>query len=231
MVEVIGFSLVGFMVLGIIIGIRKLFGRKKKLFDEEEIILDSKMMHFGPFSGSFMYTHRKFIFLLACSSSFLEASLELRTVDNWGIWSYSNENLVLQKTSEDKEINLYIEMSRPFCICTDPTILIPVGDTNYSEGDRVKATMTVDKGKPKEVILKVYNILGSGSDRDYVMKLHYFPSMRDVDMINIKFNSATPFSNIAFNTKGMANAMHQSEKICMSGYDIEETEMLETNLI
>ena len=58
MVEVIGFSLVGFMVLGIIIGIRKLFGRKKKLFDEEEIILDSKMMHFGPFSGSFMYTHR-----------------------------------------------------------------------------------------------------------------------------------------------------------------------------
>jgi hypothetical protein len=231
MVEVIGFSLVGFMVLGIIIGIRKLFGRKKKLFDEEEIILDSKMMHFGPFSGSFMYTHRKFIFLLACSSSFLEASLELRTIDNWGIWSYSNENLVLQKTSEDKETNLYIEMSRPFCICTDPTILIPVGDTNYSEGDRVKATMTVDKGKPKEVILKVYNILGSGSDRDYVMKLHYFPSMRDVDMINIKFNSATPFSNIAFNTKGMANAMHQSEKICMSGYDIEETEMLETNLI
>ena len=101
MVEVIGFSLVGFMVLSIIIGIRKLFGRKKKLFDEEEIILDSKMMHFGPFSGSFMYTHRKFIFLLACSSSFLEASLELRTVDNWGIWSYSNENLVLQKTSED----------------------------------------------------------------------------------------------------------------------------------
>ena len=231
MVEVIGFSLVGFMVLGIIIGIRKLFGRKKKLFDEEEIILDSKMMHFGPFSGSFMYTHRKFIFLLACSSSFLEASLELRTIDNWGIWSYSNENLVLQKTSEDKETNLYIEMSRPFCICTDPTILIPVGDTNYSEGDRVKATMTVDKGKPKEVILKVYNILGSGSDRDYVMKLHYFPSMRDVDMINIKFNSATPFSNIAFNTKGMANAMHQSEKICMSGYDIEQDEMLETNRI
>jgi len=231
MVEVIGFSLVGFMVLGIIGGIRKLFGRKKKLFDEEEIILDSKMMHFGPFSGSFMYTHRKFIFLLACSSSFLEASLELRTIDNWGIWSYSNENLVLQKTSEDKETNLYIEMSRPFCICTDPTILIPVGDTNYSEGDRVKATMTVDKGKPKEVILKVYNILGSGSDRDYVMKLHYFPSMRDVDMINIKFNSATPFSNIAFNTKGMANAMHQSEKICMSGYDIEQDEMLETNRI
>ena len=231
MVEVIGFSLVGFMVLGIIIGIRKLFGRKKKLFDEEEIILDSKMMHFGPFSGSFMYTHRKFIFLLACSSSFLEASLELRTIDNWGIWSYSNENLVLQKTSEDKETNLYIEMSRPFCICTDPTILIPVGDTNYSEGDRVKATMTVDKGKPKEVILKVYNILESGSDRDYVMKLHYFPSMRDVDMINIKFNSATPFSNIAFNTKGMANAMHQSEKICMSGYDIEQDEMLETNRI
>ena len=71
----------------------------------------------------------------------------------------------------------------------------------------------------------------SGSDKDYVMKLHYFPSMRDADMINIKFNSATPFSNIAFNTKGMANAMHQLEKICMSGYDIEETEMLETNLI
>ena len=29
----------------------------------------------------------------------------------------------------------------------------------------------------------------------------------------------------------LGNAMHQSEKICMSGYDIEEPEMLETNLI
>jgi hypothetical protein len=55
--------------------------------------------------------------------------------------------------------------------------------------------------------------------------------MRDADMINIKFNSASPFSNIAFNTEGMGNAMHQSEKICMSGYELEEPEMLETNLI
>jgi len=44
--------------------------------------------------------------------------------------------------------------------------------------------MTVDKGKPKEILLKIGNILGEGPDIDYVFKLAYFPSFR---MENISY--------------------------------------------
>ena len=43
---------------------------------------------------------------------------------------------------------------------SEPTITAPVGNTNYSEDDEIKATMTVDRSKPKDVVLKVGNIIG-----------------------------------------------------------------------
>ena len=232
MEEVIGFGVIGLLVISLVLGVRKLFKKKRDLFDyEDEIILDKKMLHLGPFSGSFVYPHRKSIILLAVSSSFLSAGLDLRTIDNWGINAYSNENLILHKTSENTESNLYIEMGRPFCICSDPTITAPVGNTNYNEGDRIKATMIVDKDKPKNIVLEVQTILGSGSDSDYALKLLYFPSLRYAKTFDIKFSNASPMKGIHFYIKGMSNAMKQSEKICLSGYELEELEMQETSFI
>jgi len=37
--------------------------------------------------------------------------------------------------------------------------------------------------------------------------------------------------NLTFNTKGMRNAMNQSEKICLSSYELEPEAMKETNRI
>ena len=100
---------------------------------EDEIILDEKMLHYGPFSGAFVYPHRKFILLLSISSSFLTAEWDIRTIDGWGIDSYSNENLIMHKTGDDTlESNLYLEMARPFCVTSEPTVTTPVGKTNYS---------------------------------------------------------------------------------------------------
>ena len=80
MEEFIGFGLVSLVVLGLFLGMKKIFNRKKNLFEyDDEIILDNKIVHYGPFSGSLMYPHRKFIFLLAFSSSFLSAGIDLRT--------------------------------------------------------------------------------------------------------------------------------------------------------
>jgi hypothetical protein len=194
MEEFIGFSLLALMVITGGLGIKRLFKPKKALFEyEDEIILDEKMLHYGPFSGSFMYPHRKFILLLTVSSSFLSADWDIRTIDGWGIDSYSNENLIMHKTSDSTKSNLYLEMARPFCITSEPTITTPVGNTNYSENDDIKATMTVDRGKPKEILLQIGNILGEGPDIDYVFKLAYFPSFRNGKTFHIKFNNDTRF--------------------------------------
>ena len=232
MEEVIGFSLLALMVITVGLGIKRLFKSKKALFEyEDEIILDEKMLHYGPFSGSFMYPHRKFILLLTVSSSFLSADWDIRTIDGWGIDSYSSENLIMHKTSDSTKSNLYLEMARPFCITSEPTITTPVGNTNYSENDDIKATMTVDRGKPKEILLQIGNILGEGPDIDYVFKLAYFPSFRHGKTFHIKFDNDTRLEDMSFTIEGLSNAMEQSEKMCMSTYDFYEEEMQETNLI
>jgi hypothetical protein len=232
MEEFIGFGLLTLMVITGGLGIKRLFKPKKALFEyEDEIILDEKMLHYGPFSGSFMYPHRKFILLLTVSSSFLSADWDIRTIDGWGIDSYSNENLIMHKTSDSTKSNLYLEMARPFCITSEPTITTPVGNTNYSENDDIKATMTVDRGKPKEILLQIGNILGEGPDIDYVFKLAYFPSFRNGKTFHIKFDNDTRLEDMSFTIEGLSNAMKQSEKMCMSTYDFYEEEMQETNLI
>ena len=232
MEEFIGFGLLTLMVITGGLGIKRMLKPKKALFEyEDEIILDEKMLHYGPFSGSFMYPHRKFILLLTVSSSFLSADWDIRTIDGWGIDSYSSENLIMQKTSDNTKSNLYLEMARPFCITSEPTITTPVGNTNYSENDDIKATMTVDRGKPKEILLQIGNILGEGPNIDYVFKLAYFPSFRNGKTFHIKFNNDTRLEDMSFTIEGLSNAMEQSEKMCMSGYDFYEEEMQETNLI
>ena len=232
MEEFIGFGLLTLMVITGGLGIKRMLKPKKALFEyEDEIILDEKMLHYGPFSGSFMYPHRKFILLLTVSSSFLSADWDIRTIDGWGIDSYSNENLIMHKTSDSTKSNLYLEMARPFCITSEPTITTPVGNTNYSENDDIKATMTVDRGKPKEILLQIGNILGEGPDIDYVFKLAYFPSFRNGKTFHIKFDNDTRLEDMSFTIEGLSNAMKQSEKMCMSSYDFYKEEMQETSFI
>ncbi|MDA9561500.1 hypothetical protein N9X38_01985 [Gammaproteobacteria bacterium] len=231
MEEVIGFGLLALMVITGGLGIKRLFKPKKDFFKyEDEIILDEKMLHYGPFSGSFMYPHRKFILLLTVSSSFLSADWT-RTIDGWGIDTYSNENLILHKTGNDTSTNFYLEMARPFCVTSEPTITAPVGNTKYSEDDEIKATMTVDRGKPKDIVLEVGNIIGEGSNIDYVLKLAYFPSIREGKTFEIKFGNSSSLQDMSFTIEGLSYAIKHSERMCMSGLDIYESEMQETNLI
>ena len=231
MEEVIGFGLLALMVITVGLGIKRLFKPKKALFEyEDEIILDEKMLHYGPFSGSFMYPHCKFILLLTVSSSFLSADWT-RTIDGWGIDTYSNENLILHKTGNDTSTNFYLEMARPFCVTSEPTITAPVGNTKYSEDDEIKATMTVDRGKPKNIVLEVGNIIGEGSDIDYVLKLAYFPSIREGKTFEIKFGNSSSLQDMSFTIEGLSHVIKHSERMCMSGLDIYESEMQETNLI
>ena len=223
MEEFIGFGLVALFIAGLVITVKKVFTKKKDLFEyEDEIILDNDMVHYGPFSGSPDKPYRHHILLLAVSSSFLSADIELRTIDNWGISSWGNETLVMQKTSDNHQSNFYIEMDRPFCICTDPIITTPSGETNYNIGDRIEAVITVDDYKPKKVIFDVKNIF---EDKTYLLKPKYYPSLRYAEIIKIKFAQNVALDDMLFNTKGMRNAMKQSERICFSDYQLKESEI------
>jgi len=229
--EFIGFGLVSLVVLGLFLGMKKIFNRKKNLFEyDDEIILDNNIVHYGPFSGSLMYPHRKFIFLLAFSSSFLSADWT-RTIDGWGINSYSNENLVIHKTGEDTSTNFYLEMARPFCITSEPTVTIPIGNSKFSIDSEIEATMTVDRGKPKDIVLEVGNIIGESPNFDYVLKIAYFPSIRDGKTFDIKFDSSSSLDDMSFSIAGMSHAIKHSERMCMSGYDFQEQEIQDTSLI
>ena len=231
MEEFIGFGLVSLVILGLFLGMKKIFNRKKNLFEyDDEIILDNKIVHYGPFSGSLMYPHRKFIFLLAFSSSFLSADWT-RTIDGWGIDSYSNENLILHKTGEDTSTNFYLEMARPFCVTSDPTVTIPIGNSKFSIDSEIEATMIVDRGKPKDIVLEVGNIIGESPNFDYVLKIAYFPSIRGGKTFDIKFDSNSSLDDMSFSIAGMSHAIKHSERMCMSGYDFQEPEIQDTSLI
>ncbi len=223
MEEFIGFGLVALFITGLVLTIKKVFTKKKDLYKyEDEIILDNDMVHYGPFSGSSDRSYRKHIFLLAVSSSFLNADIELRTIDNWGINSWGQEALILQKSSENHQSNFYIEMNRPFCICTDPVITTPSGTSNYNIGDRIEAVITVDDYKPKKIVFDVKNIFDDGT---YLLKPKYYPSLRYAEIIKIKFAQNVSLDDMLFNTKGMSNAMKQSERICFSDYQLKESEI------
>ena len=229
MEEFIGFGLVALFITGLVLTIRKAFTKKKDLYEyEDEIILDNDMVHYGPFSGSQDKSYRHHILLLAVSSSFLAADIELRTIDNWGISSWGQETLVLQKTSDNQKSNFYIEMDRPFCICTDPIITTPSGETNYNIGDRIEAVMTIDDYKPKKVVFDVKTIFEDGT---YLLKPKHYPSLRYAEIIKIKFAQNVALDDMLFITKGMQNAMKQSEQICFSDYELDEETIQETNRI
>ena len=85
MEEFIGYGFIGLLMVCLILVTKRLFTKKKDLYKyEDEIILDD-MAHYGPFSGNFKNPCQKLVILLAVSSSFLQANIELRTIDNWSI--------------------------------------------------------------------------------------------------------------------------------------------------
>ena len=119
-------------------------------------------------------------------------------------------------------------MERPFCICTDPLIYTPSGATNFNVGDRIEAVITVDDFKPNKVVFDVESVFDDG---DYLLRPKYYPSLRYAEIIKIKFAQNVALDDMLFNTKGMRNAMKQSERICFSDYDLKAEAVQETNRI
>lgn len=211
------------VLIAVFIPLYRFIKRKKKL-NQDLQLEDVDMIRYGPFSGQYSIPKKVLVFLL-CSSQIVFADINLRTIDNWGIDNWGNDTLMMQKTSDNTKSNLYIEMNRPFCICTDPIITTPMQSSTYNKGDKIKATMTVDNYKPVDIIFEVDSIL---DDDDYVLRPRYYPSLRYADIVKIKFENNVPLDDMLFNTKGMTNAMKQSERICLSIFELEEQTIQDT---
>ncbi len=217
MEEYIGYGLVILLLTSLVFLFKKIFKRNNSsLSNGDEIILDSDMVHYGPFSGNPGRKHfRKFVFLLSISSSFLVADIEIQTMDNWGISSIGNELLYLEKHSENIQSTLFITMERPFCICANPLLTAPIGNSSYNPGDKIEATMIVDQLKPKKIHFYVDTIFENGK---YLLRPINYPPLRYAEIIRVKFASNVKLEDILFITKGMSNVMNQSERICFSDY-------------
>jgi hypothetical protein len=73
--------------------------------------------------------------------------------------------------------------------------------------------------RPKKVVFDVNNIFDDGT---YLLKPKYYPSLRYAEIIKISFGHNVELDDLLFYTKGMRNAMKQSEKICFSQYLLEK---------
>ena len=71
-------------------------------------------------------------------------------------------------------------------------------------------------------VLDFKNIFDDGT---YLLKPKYYPSLRYAEIIKIKFAQNVSLDDMLFNTKGMSNAMKQSERICFSDYQLKESEI------
>ena len=214
------------VLIALFIPLYRFIKRKKKL-NQDLQLEDVDMIRYGPFSGQYSIRKKVLVFLL-CSSQMLFAEINLSTIDNWGIESWGQETLMLKKTSNSTKSNFFIEMSRPFCICTDPLITTQIANSTYNKGDKIKATMSIDNYKPVDIIFEVVTFL---NDTEFLLRPKFYPSLRSANIIKIKFEHNVPLDDILFNTKGMTNAMKQSEKICLSIFELEEGEMKDTRNI
>ena len=65
---------------------------------------------------------------------------------------------------------------------------------------------------------------------NYLLKPVNYPPVRYAEIIRVKFASNVDLEDMLFNTKGMSNAMKQSERICFSDYVLSESEMQDTKV-
>ena len=60
---------------------------------------------------------------------------------------------------------------------------------------------------------------------NYLLKPVNYPPLRYAEIIRVKFATNVELEDMLFNTKGMSNAMKQSERICFSNYVLDESAM------
>ena len=157
--------------------------------------------------------------LVLLAISYLTYSeVDLRTIDDFGIYSLNEHDLVVSKQGKtDKENFLAFRMERPFCLCTSLVISLK-GTGEVKENDYIKGTISIDMKKPHQVNFRVLQEFESG----YLLLRPYgYPSIRSSKFIKVRTEIG---SYETFLMQGIDNVMEQSKSMCESEYLYEYVE-------
>ena len=151
--------------------------------------------------------------------SFAFSQIDITTLSNWEIKSYSAHDLMVVKRGEQGTY-FGFTVDRPNCICGQPIFnLATIGKPE--KGRAYKATISVDLKKPREVEFSVLQTWDE-DDATALLRPIWFPSLAKASVIDIKFEST--FKDIVFTTQGIKEVQEQSTEMCRSFFPYEEVE-------
>ena len=212
-------TILSLIFLKIVKSIKK---RRLKKAQANPIQLENlNMMRMGPFSGSCEYFKKsKSMLLLFAFSLAVQADVTSVTLSDWEIDDFDEDTLLVAKRSEQLESDKAIigfHVSRPHCFAENPVLMLPSEPGDFYEGDKVRGQMTIDKEKPKDLLLRNDYVFFKEGEAINWFKLVKFPSFAEAKTVQVKFKSQTPLSKIIFDTTGIERARYQAEQICQSG--------------
>ena len=168
---------------------------------------------------NYLATSKLLVFSLLSTllSSSIFSEIDIKTIDDWNIFSSSEYTLILTKDgSNDAKQFIGFKMEQPWCVCKNPVIALKAHE-EVEEGSSIKATIKVDLKRPIEVLLYAWVKLDSG----YIpFRPKSFPSFRSSTIIEVK----SELGKEVFLSKGIDNAMKSSQTMCEAGYPFTDVQ-------
>ena len=171
------------------------------------------------FSESSKMTSRTVLsFFLLFFSSLNFSEVDITTLSDWEIKSYSPHNLMVFKRGGSGSEYFGFTVDRPNCICGQPIFNLATTEPPDKE-KKYKATISVDLKTPVEVL---FSVLQTWEENDSTVLLRplWFPSLAKAKVIDIKFEHS--FKDIVFLTDGIEQVQEQSTDMCKQFFPYEE---------
>ena len=157
------------------------------------------------------------------------SAIEITTIDSWRIVNLGSHTLLVNKFSENPDSNngFLFQMSRPHCLCEEPTfVMYSPDDEDFVRPEvdtRLNGEIRVDFRKWQDVELEVFLAL-EGRDQNIIRLRGTFPSLRDAKVIQLD----SIYGSDTWVLKHLGHAMEQATKLCESFIPYEDEEIKET---
>lgn len=149
------------------------------------------------------------------------------------ISDFSPDSLMISKDNQpprEERSVIAFEVMRPFCIASNPVLMLPSMRGQFSDGDEVYGEMIVDKNKPQLMKLKKSFSFSENEDNGKEMNwfvLKDYPSFANSQKVILRFKTSTKLENTSFDTTGIREATYKAEQICESDAVIQKVSSME----
>ena len=157
-------------------------------------------------------------FLLLVFSSIVSSQVDITTLSDWEIKSYSPHDLMVYKRGGSGSEYFGFTVDRPNCICGQPIFNLATIEPPDKE-KKYKATISVDLKTPVEVYFSVLKTWEEDHSTALLRPL-WFPSLAKAKVIDIKFQDS--FRDIVFITDGIEQVQEQSTEMCKQFFPYEK---------